>query len=231
MSARPHDLSIRKLFLAVAALISGLLCFSAFAQNSSTLDDFVWARVKATGEVVALSRNDPVFNYFDIGDLAPKSLPIVQTSLGRLAKAAGLTIQHTANKSSSIAIIHDTNVFTRLKNDKQAFRVLGVPDDIIDDLKGRLVDDIKCLTSTRSDNEQNIFLTVVLLSEEADSHGCMISGLIDSFGVRAHEIDDKSLLNTCILYEGRRIGFRDRDNLSQKLEELRDRCMARLDRK
>jgi hypothetical protein len=221
-------MSRRYILSAVATLLASFGCFSAYAEDAQMLDDFVWARIKATGEVVALSRNDPSFNYFDIGDFALDSRPLVEKSLNRLATAAGLTIEHTPKKSASIAIFHDTKVFTRLKNDKQAFRSLGIPDDIIGDLENRLVDDIKCLTATRSDDAQNIFLTVVLLSEKSDVHGCMLSGLINSFGVRAREIDDKTLLSTCILHQGRRLGFRNRDSLSGEMAGLRDRCLAKL---
>jgi hypothetical protein len=214
--------------LAVASLILSFFHFSAYAQNAEILDDFTWAPVKTTGEIVALSRNDPSFNYFDIGDLALDSLPLVQKGLDRLAAAAGLTIEHTPKKNSSILIIHDTKVFDRLKNDKQTFRVLGIPNDIISDLANRVADDAKCLTMTRSDNEQNIFITIILLSEKLEAHGCMISGLINSFGVHAREIDDKTLLGTCILHEGRRLGFRNRDSLSGEMAGLRDRCLERL---
>jgi len=230
VSTRQSNLNIcrRRILSAVGALVASFGCFSAHTQDIQILDDFIWARIKATGEVVALSRSDPSFNYFDIGDLALDSLPLVERSLDRLAVAAGLTIEHTPKKSSSIAIFHDTKVFTRLKNDKQAFRSLGIPDDIIGDLEKRLVDDIKCLTATRSDDAQDIFLTIVLLSEKSDVHGCMLSGLINSFGVRASEIDDKTLLSTCILHEGRRLGFRNRDSLSGEMAGLRDRCLTKL---
>jgi len=52
--------------------------------------------------------------------------------------------------------------------------------------------------------------------------------LINSFGVRAREIDDKTLLSTCILHEGRRLGFRNRDSLSGEMVGLRDRCLTKL---
>jgi hypothetical protein len=79
------------------------------------LNSFEWGQVRSTGSMVALSRNDEAFNFFDIGDFAPSSQPLVQDVLNKLSNASGVKMERAPAKSASIVIFHDTNVFTRLK--------------------------------------------------------------------------------------------------------------------
>jgi hypothetical protein len=103
--------------VASAALVSVLWCFiPSFAQDTTTqgmqtLGSFNWKKDASTGNELAASRSDSSFNYFDIGDLSYDSQSLVEQDLRRLSAAAGLTIDHTPAKNSSVSIVHDTKVF------------------------------------------------------------------------------------------------------------------------
>jgi hypothetical protein len=216
---------ITAMLAAVITLISWCgTSSSALAQKVQIADDFVWQKDRLTGNESASSRNDGSINYFDVGDLSYYSMYLVQQDLGRISTAAGMTIDRNL-KHSSIAIVHDTSVFSRLKNDKKSFSVLGIPDDVIEMLRQRLTDDAKCITMSISDDNNNVILTTILLSEKFDS--CLVSGLFGSFGILASEISTKTLTSACALYEGRRMGLRDRQSLSRETPRLVDLCLTR----
>ena len=217
---------------AFAALVC---CFGAsspsFAQDTGaedarTLDDFMWKKDVSTGSELAASRSDSSFNYFDVGDLSYYSLYLVEQDLRRLAAAAGLTIDHTPAKNSSVSIVHDPQVFARLKNDKPAFKSLGFSDYELEALEKQVTSDSpKCLTMTITDGNNGIVTTIILLSEKFD--GCLVSGLLNSQGIAASDISARSLIDLCILYEGRRRGVRDREGFAREIPELRKLCVAK----
>jgi hypothetical protein len=214
--------------IAIAALIQILCCFlassSCGAQDARMIDDFVWQKDKLTGVERAASLGESSLGFFDVGDLSYYSLYLVRQTLGSLADATGEKID-TSMKRSTIAIFHDTKVFSRLKSDRQSFTALGIPDDTLDRMQQRVKEDAKCIYETRSDDTSNVFLTVILLSENFNE--CLIHGLINSFGIRAADVNIKTLIDACVLYEGRRLGLRDRQALSLEASKLRDICFAK----
>lgn len=78
---------------------------------------------------------------------------------------------------------------------------------------------------TVSDGQNNVVTIIVLLSEKFD--GCLVRGLLDSFGIAASDINVRTLIDVCVLYEGRRLGLRDRQSLTQETPRLRDLCIAK----
>jgi hypothetical protein len=102
----------------VAIVFYGALS-SAFALDAEGLNAFIWWKDKSTGADLAASRSELSFNYYDVGDVAPKSLESVQDSLTKISTAAGTSINRTLRPT--IAIFHDTNVFVHLKNDGPFF--------------------------------------------------------------------------------------------------------------
>jgi len=223
--------------LAAAVLFFALWCFvPSVAQDAdkhgtsdldaSTLGDFVWKKDVSTGNELAASRSDSSFNFFDVGDLSYYSEVLVEQDLRRISAAAGIAIERNPTKKSTIAIFHDSKVFSRLKTDKPAFNSLGLPDNILEALEKQVTSDTtKCLNMTITDEKNNVFTTIVLLSEKFD--GCLVGGLLDSFGVTASDADAKALIDVCILYEGRRRGLRDRQSLTQEIPKLRYLCTTK----
>jgi hypothetical protein len=209
-------------------LSSIVLCSDAsspsIALEAQNGDGFVWQRDKLTGAEIAASQNDSSINFLDVGDLSIYSLYLVQQVLSDLSDATGKKVDRDLKKSS-IAIFHDTNVFSRLKTDRQSFTALGIPDDVIDDLRQRITDDAKCISTTRTDDKNNIIFSVILLSEKFNN--CLIGGLNNSFGLHSLHVNIRTLIDGCVLYEGRRRGLRDRQSLSQETPRLRDLCLSR----
>jgi hypothetical protein len=212
----------------LAALVSTFWYFSAIpsgvAAEARFIDDFVWKKDKLTGVESASSQRDPSFNFFDVGDLSQYSLYLVQHVLGELSNATGKKIDKSL-KESSIAIFHDSKVFLRLKTEKQSFAALGVSEEVIDQLRARANDNVTCLSMTRTDEKNSIIFTVILLSEK--SNECLVGGLFSSLGIVGSDLSIKKLISACILYEGLRLGFRDRQSLSQETSKLRDLCLAK----
>lgn len=173
-----------------------------------------------------LPRSDSSLNYFDIGDLSYDSQSLVEQDLRRLSAAAGLTIDHTPAKNSSVSIVHDTKVFARLKYDKPAFKSLGFSDYEIETLEKQVTSESpKCLTMTVTDGNNGIVTTVILLSERFNS--CLVSGMLSSFGIAASDISAETLIDVCVLYEGRRRGLRDRQSLTRENPKLRNLCITK----
>jgi len=194
------------------------------ALEEQSFPHFIWQMDKANETEIAVSKGEPSLNFFDVGNLSTFSLYLVQQVLSDISRAAGKKVDRNL-PSSSIAIFHDTNVFLRLKTDRAAFTTMGIPEDVIEDLKGRVTDDARCLANTRTDAKGEIVFTVILLSERFND--CLIGGLNYSFGVRASDVSIATLLSVCVLYEGRSRGLRGRQSLSQEATKLRDLCVAK----
>jgi hypothetical protein len=113
-------------------------------------------------------------------------------------------------------------VFSRLKTEAKA---LGIPEDVIDDLRQRIADDARCIAASRTDDKNNIVFTVILLSEKFDE--CLIGGLNYSFGLRSLHIGIRTLISACVLCEGRRRGLPDRQGLFQETPRLRELCLTK----
>jgi len=219
---------------AFAGLISLVCCFGAsslsFAQDTSaqdarTLANFIWKKDVSAGNELAASRSDSSFNFFDIGDLSYYSEVLVEQDFRRIAAAAGLAIERTPAKSSTVEIFHDAKAFSRLRDDKPAFNSLGLPDNVLRALEKQATDTSRCLSMTVTDEKNNIVNTIVLVSEKSD--GCLVSGLLNSFGITASDISAKTLIDVCILYEGRRRGVRDRQGLAREIPKLRNLCITK----
>jgi hypothetical protein len=197
----------------------------SIAQDAKGFEKFSWQKDESTGVEIAASRSNQSVNFFDIGDFSPFSFVVVQKDLAKISEVAGETIDRTL--ASSIAVFRDSNVFSRLRNDKRSFASLGIPDWVIDKLSNSITDDNpKCFTMSLTDAQNNIYLTVILLSQQ--SNDCLHDGLLESFGVRASAIETENLVNVCMLYEGRRLGFRDRQSLSRESSKLRDKCLTKV---
>jgi hypothetical protein len=205
-------------------IFSVLSSSSCFAQAAPMIDDFTWQKDKLTDVERAASLGEASIGFFDVGDLSSYSLYLVRQTLGNIADATGEKIDPSV-KRSTIAIFHDTQVFSRLKNDRRSFTNLGIPDDTLDRMQQRVKGDAKCIYETRSDDAGNIFLTVILLSDNFNE--CLIHGLINSFGIHGADANIRTLVSACILYEGRRLGLRDRQSLSREVSKLRDICFAK----
>lgn len=196
------------------------------AQDARTLADFIWKIDGSTGVELAASRSDASFNFFDVGDLSYYSEVSVEQDLRRIAAAAGLAMERSPAKSSTIEIFHDAKVFSRLRDDKPAFNRLGLPNNILEDLEKQVTSDTgRCLSMTVTDEKNNIVNTIVLLSEKLD--GCLVHGLLNSFGIQASDISARTLVDLCILYEGRRRGLRDRQSLTQEIPIIRQLCTTK----
>lgn len=216
---------------AMLALLLAALCCCAghsycLAEEAPIADDFYWKKEKSSRVEIAYSLSDPSMNFFDVGDLSHYSLYLVQQVLGSLSGATGVAIDRKL-KNSSLGIIHDTKAFYSLKNEKQRFRVLGIPDPVIEILEQRVSDDTpKCLTLTHSDENSDIKFTIILLSE--NFHSCLVGGLLAAFGIRGTaDVSIRTLVSACVLYEGRRRGLRDRRSLAQESPKLREVCQIK----
>jgi hypothetical protein len=222
----------RRLGGSAVALMVAVCCLAAsssLAQQPADLDHFTWKKSAATGTEVAATRSGASLNFFDVGDLSDYSKYLVERYLARISTAAGLTIDRSKATGSTVAIVHDTQVFSRLKNDKPSFHPLGIPDDALNLIEKQLSDPdtAKCINWTLVDENGDIRGTIILISEK--SNICLADGLLSSFGVKAEDISSSSLVDVCILYEGRRLGLRDRQSLTQKMPALRDVCIAKLE--
>jgi len=226
MTQTPIEIRRRFYWAISMLLVVGCMANSRFAvaQEGVNLDKFIWQRDKPSGAEIARSRSDLSFNFYDLGNLSRFSLDLVKEDLARISSVTGQTIDRSL--TASIVILHDTDVFSRLKNDKRSFQALGMNDDLIEKLSSSVTSDTpKCVRITASDDHANIYLTVILLSEQTDD--CLVRGLVDSFGVLASDVNVPTLTDICILYEGRRRGLRNRQNLSQEFQKLREACLTR----
>jgi hypothetical protein len=67
----------------------------------------------------------------------------------------------------------------------------------------------------------------VATSIVAPANDCLSNGLAHAFGVSDSAPDADGLLNACALYEGRRLGLRDRQGLSAAFSRLRRTCLSK----
>jgi hypothetical protein len=154
----------------VAALISiicSLLSLSpSLAQDARILDHFTWKKNSVSGSEFAGSQNKSSFN-FDVGDLSNNSLQLVEQDIDRISSAAGLTVDRSSGTSPTLAIVHDSAAISRLRNDKAAFRSLGLPEGLLTKLEGQISETSTCATLTLIDDKGDIRVTIVLLSENS----------------------------------------------------------------
>lgn len=217
----------------VAALVF-IICISSFssslAQDAHILDHFLWKKNSVSGNEIAGSQSKSSFSFFDVGDLSSNSQQRVEQDIDRISSAAGLTVDRGSGTSATLAIVHDSTAFSRLRNDKAAFRSLGIPESLLTTLESQISETSTCATLTLTDDKGDIRATIVLLSEKFNA--CLLAGLLNSFGIdpidsAAPDIDARSLANACILYEGRRLGLRDRESLTSNMSKLQNICLAK----
>ena len=148
------DVERRFILPSVAVLISLLWCFApsfaehvggqeVSAQDIRTLNDFMWKKDVSTGNELVASRSDSSFNYLDVGDLSYYSDVLAEQDLRRIAAAAGLALERGPTKNATIAIFHDSKVFSRLRDDKPAFNGLGLPNNVLAALEKQAADTSK----------------------------------------------------------------------------------------
>jgi hypothetical protein len=217
--------AIRIAVLFAALLIASLNAILCCAQATASEEKYIWNKDVATGKDIALSLNDQPINYVLVGDLSYYSIYLVQTLTNMLSNSAGRTVDRTF-KLYSLIVVHDTNVFARLRSDKKSFNALGVPEFMVDSIAARAPVDAKCSYSTFSDSGYDLNATVLLLSEKFDD--CLTQGLFHAFGVLTKDANAGALLGTCVLYEGRRLGIRERDALDRERSRLIDLCAKKM---
>jgi hypothetical protein len=227
------SLIVRFGLTSVAALvfITYISSFSpSLAQDAHILDHFMWEKNSVSGIELAGSQRKSSFNFFDVGDLSSNSQQLVEQDIDRISRAAGLTVDRSSGTSPTLAIVHDSTAFSRLRNDKAAFRSLGIPEGLLTKFESQISETSTCATLTLTDDKADIRVTIVLLSEKFNV--CLLSGLLNSFGIHAidvtaTDIDARSLTDACILYEGRRLGLRDRESLTSNMSKLQNICLAK----
>ena len=79
--------------------------------------------------------------------------------------------------------------------------------------------------ATHVGGKNNVTVTVILLSEKFDR--CLVVGVLNSFGIAASDISAETLIDVCALYDGRRLGLRDRQSLAREIPKLRDLCITK----
>jgi hypothetical protein len=216
---------------ALISMICWLLSLSpSLAQDAGILDHFTWKKNSISGIDLAGSQSKSSFNFFDVGDLSSNSQQLVEQDIDRLSSAAGLTVDRSSGTSPTLAIVHDSTAFSRLRNDKAAFRSLGIPESLLATFESQISETSTCATLTLIDDKGDIRVTIVLLSEKFNV--CLLNGLLNSFGIKpiasaAPEIDARSLADACILYEGRRLGLQDRESLTSNISKLQSLCLAK----
>jgi hypothetical protein len=227
------SLVVRFGLTSVAALVFIIYISSlspSLAQEARILDHFMWKKNSVSGNEIAGSQSKSSFNFFDVGDLSNNSLQLVEQDIDRISSAAGLAVDRSSGTSPTLVIVHDSTAFSRLRNDKAAFRSLGLPESLLTTLESQISETSTCATLTLIDDNSDIRVTVVLLSEKFNV--CLLNGLLNSFGVvpidvAATDIDARSLADACILYEGRGLGLRDRENLTSNMSKLQNICLAK----
>jgi TPR repeat protein len=193
------------------------------AQTLTKSDGYIWHKGAASGQDVALSLRDQPLNYVIVGDLSYYSIGSIQTLLQTLSKASGRAIDRTFKKYTLI-IAHDTNVFVRLRNDRKSFGALGIPEPMLDNISSIAQADAKCWYSTFSSGDYDeLGSTLIFLSERQND--CLTRGIFHAFGVVTEDANEKAILDTCVLYEGRKLGIRERDALDRERARLADICV------
>ena len=212
----------------VALCVSCLLVVSCGAQNAPSPNSYLWSKDASTDEEIALSLPDRPLNFLVVGDLAANSYYLIDQLFYLLADAAGLKMNREL-KSYALLIIHDKNVFARLKSgDNNAFTKLGISENIVNLMRDSLTEDGTCLFETfptDKTDDRNIAGTVVLVS--AQYHTCLTQAVFRAFGVVVGSGDFDAVISVCALHEGRRVGIRERRALLDKRQEIASRCIRR----
>jgi hypothetical protein len=206
---------------ALLASLSSTVCPS-FSQV--ILDDFFWGHDPASNRELAISRNETPINYIVVGDLSQFSLHLINQYVRALSEISGLPIDRKYG-SVSLAIVHDTKVFDRLKNDRKSFAQLGISESSLDVLASKAVEGTRCAFSSFVSEKQDINATVILLSEQFDD--CLINGLFHNFGVVRPGSELKSIMSVCLLYQARRLGRRAREEFSGDVGAIIEPCMKK----
>jgi hypothetical protein len=206
-------------------LAAALTVAPSDAQTPSMTERYIWNKDAVTGQDIALSLNDQPINYIIVGDLSYYSIYLVQALLHMLSDSSGRTIDRNFKQYSLIAV-HDTNVFVRLRNDKRSFGALGIPEFMVDSIAAKIPADAKCSYSTFSDSGHDLNATIIMLSEKFDD--CLTQGIFHGFGILTKDASASALLDTCVLYEGRRLSIRERDSLDRERTRLIDLCVKKM---
>jgi hypothetical protein len=212
---------------AIRAAVSACLVFASLScavrhsDGQILLDNFIWEKDVATNKDIAISRGRTPVNYIVVGDLSQFSLYLTNQYINMLSRVAGFQINRNLG-SYSIAVIHDSKVFDRLKNDNKSFGQLGIAPNAIDIIAANTPDNAKCRYSTFTDDNHEIKLSIILLSEQFNE--CLVSGLFRAFGVMHNNNDFSSIMSVCLLYQALSIEKRTREVLSNNDGALIEQC-------
>jgi len=207
-------------------VLASLSCTVRHSVGQILLDNYIWDKDVATNKDMAMSRGRTPVNYIVVGNLSQFSLYLINQYINVLSHVADLQINRDLG-SFSIAVIHDSKVFDRLKNDKKSFGQLGIDADTIEVLAAQTSDNAKCVEAIFAGDNHEIKSSIILLSERFNE--CLIRGLFRSFGVVpngvVHDNDDfKSIMAICLLYQARSIEKRTREGLLNNSGALVELC-------
>jgi hypothetical protein len=208
----------------ICLLLVSLSCTAWPSYGQDLVDNFFWGKDPASNKDVAISRNEMPVNYILVGDLSQFSLHLINQYIKMLTEVSGLQMDRKYSKVS-LAIVHDSKVFDRLKNDRKSFSRLGISESSLDVLASKTVEGTKCAFDSFISEKQDINATIILLSEQFDD--CLIAGLFHNFGVVRSGSDLKSIMSVCVLYQARRLGKRERDELSNDVGAIVDPCVKK----
>jgi antitoxin HicB len=178
-------------------------------EQDPPFDSYVWFKDLLSDREIASSRRDAVLNYLEVGDLL-------------LADVSKMKVD-TELKTFSLIVIHDTRAFERLKNDKNSFSVLGLTDAMLLELEKQTKDGLKCQSVSFVDRNHDIISTLIMISEKY--HDCLFQGIFQSFGVKLTDNRLRTLVNLCVLYEARRLGIRERQELHREGARIALDCL------
>jgi hypothetical protein len=185
-------------------------------------DDYVWFKAMLSDREIASSRRDAVLNYLEVGDLSASSYYLVDQTFKLLADISKMKVDKEL-KTFSLIVLHDTRAFERLKNDKNSFSILGIPDTMLLELEKQTKDGLKCQSVSFVDRNADIISTVIMISEKY--HDCLFQGIFQAFGVKLTDNRLTTLVNLCVLYEARRVGIRERQELHREGARIALGCL------
>jgi hypothetical protein len=203
-------------------VLASLSCTVRHSVGQILPANYIWDKDVATNKDMAMSRGCTPVNYIVVEDLSQFSLYLINQYINMLSRVAGLQIDRNLG-SFSIAVIHDSKVFDRLKNDKKSFGQLGISVDVIETLAAQTPDNAKCLYTNFIDDNHEIKSSMILLSERFNE--CLVTGLFHSFGI-VHKNDDdfRSIMTVCLLYQALSIEKRTREELLNDSGALVEQC-------
>ena len=217
--------------LATVSIILSVCAVGAvpvFSQTAQPYENYLSDKDSKTGQEVAVSLPDAPVNFMIVGDLNQYSFNTVFEFFVLLSNATAIRID-SGKKEYILYVVHDRQVFARLKSNKAFFTSLGIPDHIVDVLTQRMKEGTKCLvetfpTSTRDD----LAATVVLLSERYEDY--LAPAVFRAFGVVTKAPTLYALLSACVLYEGRRAGLRELRKLQSSGRRLAQQCLEKTEK-